>query len=78
MTVFSIAHLSGKVLLITSRRRSEDQHQQGMILKGCASAFQLQQISIFHDLDRLQINTLLLFSYWQEYQSSEIVMNEGE
>ncbi len=49
-----------------------------MILKGCASAFQLQQISIFQDLDPLQINTLLPFSYWQEYQSREIVMNEGE
>lgn len=49
-----------------------------MILKGCASAFQLQQISIFHDLDPVQVNALLPFSYWQEYQSSEIIMNEGE
>jgi hypothetical protein len=39
-----------------------------MILKGCASAFQLQQISIFQDLEPLQIQSLLPFSYWQEYQ----------
>ena len=49
-----------------------------MILKGCASAFQLQQISIFQDLDPLQIEALLPFSYWQEYQSTEIVMKESE
>lgn len=49
-----------------------------MILKGCASAFQLQQISIFQDLEPLQIQSLLPFSYWQEYQSKEIIMKEGE
>lgn len=49
-----------------------------MILKGCASASQLQKIAIFQALDAFQIQVLLPFSYWQEYQPGEIIMGEGE
>ena len=49
-----------------------------MIFQGCASASQLQTITIFRNLDTLQINALLPFSYWQEYRPGEIIMREGE
>lgn len=49
-----------------------------MILKGCASLSQLQQISIFRDLDSSQIHSLSPYSYVREYQSNEIIMHEGD
>jgi len=49
-----------------------------MIFKGCASLFQLQQISIFQDLDSSQIKGLLPYSYVREYQPNEIIMWEGD
>jgi CRP/FNR family transcriptional regulator, cyclic AMP receptor protein len=49
-----------------------------MIVKGCASLSQLQQISIFQDLDGSQIKSLLPYSYIHEYEPTEIVMHEGD
>jgi len=49
-----------------------------MLLKGCSSIAQLQQISIFQDLAIAQLESLIPFSYIREYQSDEIVMREGD
>ena len=49
-----------------------------MIIKGCASADQLQKIAIFHDLDPSQIQNLLTFSAVREYLAGEILMHEGD
>ena len=49
-----------------------------MIVKGCASIAQLKQISIFQDLAVAELNSLIPYSYVQEYQPEEIVMQEGD
>ena len=49
-----------------------------MIIKGCASASQLQQIAIFRDLESSQIQPLLTFSAVREYLAGEILMHEGD
>lgn len=49
-----------------------------MIVKGCSSIAQLQQISIFHNLGSTQLESLVPYSYVREYQPDEIVMHEGE
>lgn len=49
-----------------------------MILKGCASLSQLQQISLFQDLTSSHIESLLPYSYVREYQANEIIMHEGD
>lgn len=49
-----------------------------MLVKGCSSIAQLQQISIFQDLAEAQLESLIPFSYIREYQSDEIVMGEGD
>ncbi|MEB3174523.1 MAG: Crp/Fnr family transcriptional regulator [Cyanobacteriota bacterium] len=48
-----------------------------MILTGCASADQLQTLSIFQNLDAAQLSALVPFTYLQNYQTGEIIMNEG-
>ncbi|MBJ7901490.1 MAG: cyclic nucleotide-binding domain-containing protein [Cyanobacteria bacterium RI_101] len=48
-----------------------------MILTGCASAAQLQTLSVFQNLDPAQLSALVPFTYSQRYQSGEIIMNEG-
>lgn len=49
-----------------------------MILKGCSSLAQLQQISIFQDLATTELESLIPYSYVREYQGGEIVMHEGD
>lgn len=49
-----------------------------MLVKGCSSAIQLQQISIFQDLAIDQVESLIPYSYVREYQQQEIVMQEGD
>jgi CRP-like cAMP-binding protein len=49
-----------------------------MIVKGCSSLAQLQQISIFQDLAPTQLEHLIPYSYVREYQVNEIVMEEGD
>ncbi len=49
-----------------------------MIVQGCSSIAQLQQISIFQDLAPTQIQNLIPYSSVQEYQSGEIVIHEGD
>ena len=49
-----------------------------MILKGCSSLVQLQKISIFQDLAVAQLESLIPHSYIREYQTDEIVMQEGD
>lgn len=48
-----------------------------MILTGCAGAAQLQSISVFQNLDAAQLSPLVPFTYLQNYQTGEIIMNEG-
>ncbi|MEM1170695.1 MAG: Crp/Fnr family transcriptional regulator [Cyanobacteria bacterium P01_H01_bin.35] len=49
-----------------------------MIIKPCSSISQLKKISIFQDLERTQLESLIPFSYVRVYQRNEIVMHEGE
>ncbi|MCC0178959.1 Crp/Fnr family transcriptional regulator [Waterburya agarophytonicola K14] len=49
-----------------------------MIVKGCSSTSQLQQISIFQDLAINELDSLIPYSYVREYQQQEIVMHEGD
>ncbi len=49
-----------------------------MIIKGCSSIAQLQQISIFQNLATTQLESLTPYSYVREYQQGEIVIHEGE
>ncbi|WP_019507281.1 Crp/Fnr family transcriptional regulator [Pleurocapsa sp. PCC 7319] len=49
-----------------------------MIVKGCSSIAQLKQISIFKDLVSTQLESLIPYSCVREYQSDEIVMQEGD
>ncbi|BAZ43366.1 hypothetical protein NIES4102_03660 [Chondrocystis sp. NIES-4102] len=49
-----------------------------MILKGCSSIAQLQTISIFQGVAIAQLANLVPYSYVQEYQENEIVMQEGD
>ncbi|MGF1542296.1 MAG: Crp/Fnr family transcriptional regulator [Pleurocapsa sp.] len=49
-----------------------------MIVKGCPSLTQLQQISIFEDLATTELISLVPYSYIREYQGDEIVMQEGD
>lgn len=49
-----------------------------MLVKGCSSLAQLRQISVFHDLASIQLESLIPFSYVREYQQHEIVMQEGD
>ena len=49
-----------------------------MLVKGCSSLSQLQQISIFQDLATTQLANLVPYSYVREYQPDEIVMHEGD
>ena len=49
-----------------------------MIVQGCASISQLQQISIFQDLAVNELKALIPYSYVREYQQQEIVMHEGD
>ncbi len=49
-----------------------------MLVKGCSSIAQLQQISIFQSLAKTQLESLILYSYVLEYQPGEIVMQEGD
>ena len=49
-----------------------------MIVQGCSSIAQLQQISIFQDLAPTQIQNLIPYSSVREYQSGEIVIHEGD
>ncbi|VEP14124.1 putative transcriptional regulator, Crp/Fnr family [Hyella patelloides LEGE 07179] len=49
-----------------------------MIFKGCSSIAQLQQISIFQDLEALQLESLVPYSHVRAYQPGEIVMQEGD
>lgn len=49
-----------------------------MIVKGCSSIAQLQQISIFKDLATAQLESFVSFSYVREYQQNEVVMHEGD
>ncbi len=49
-----------------------------MIVKGCSSLDQLQQISILHDLATTELKNLVPYSYVREYQPDEIVMQEGD
>ncbi|MEL7077175.1 MAG: Crp/Fnr family transcriptional regulator [Cyanobacteria bacterium J06648_1] len=49
-----------------------------MILKGCSSLAQLQQISILQDLAITELKSLIPHSYIREYQADEIVMQEGD
>ncbi len=49
-----------------------------MIVQGCSSIAQLQQISIFQDLAPTQIQNLIPYSSVREYQLGEIVIHEGD
>ncbi|AFZ34675.1 putative transcriptional regulator, Crp/Fnr family [Stanieria cyanosphaera PCC 7437] len=49
-----------------------------MLFKGCSSIEQFKQISIFHDLETNQLESLIPYSYVKEYQKDEIVMQEGD
>ena len=49
-----------------------------MIAKGYSSIAQLQQLSIFQDLEIAQLESLVRYSYVKEYRSGEIVMHEGD
>ena len=49
-----------------------------MLVRGSFSIAQLQQISIFRDLARTELESLVPHSYVREYQASEIVMREGD
>ncbi|NEQ65654.1 MAG: cyclic nucleotide-binding domain-containing protein, partial [Symploca sp. SIO2D2] len=49
-----------------------------MLIKGCSSIAQLEQIYIFQNLATTQLESLLSYSYVREYQQSEIVFHEGD
>ena len=49
-----------------------------MLVKGYSSVAQLQQLSIFQDLEIAQLESLVRCSYVREYQQDEIVMHEGD
>lgn len=49
-----------------------------MLVKGYASIAQLQQISIFQDLETTQLESLVSSSCIRNYQQGEIVMQEGD
>lgn len=49
-----------------------------MLVKGFSSIAQLQQISIFQDLEISQLENLVRCSHVREYQPDEIVMHEGD
>ena len=49
-----------------------------MIIKGCSSIAQLEQIYIFQNLVTIQLESLVSYSYVREYQQSEIVFHEGD
>ncbi|MBE9046825.1 Crp/Fnr family transcriptional regulator [Pleurocapsales cyanobacterium LEGE 10410] len=49
-----------------------------MLVRGSSSIAQLQQISIFRDLARTELESLVLHSYVREYRASEIIMREGD
>lgn len=49
-----------------------------MLVKGCSSIAQLQQISIFQDLAIAQLESLVQCSHVREYLPDEIVMHEGD
>ena len=49
-----------------------------MIVKGCSSIAQLKQISIFQDLETMQLESLVPYIYIREYQKDEKVMREGD
>ncbi len=49
-----------------------------MIIKGCSSITDLQQILVFQDLATTQLASLIPYSYVREYQANEIVITEGD
>ena len=49
-----------------------------MLVRGSSSIAQLQQVSIFRDLARTELESLIPHSYVREYRASEIVMGEGD
>ena len=49
-----------------------------MLVKGYSLIAQLQQLSIFQDLEIAQLESLVRCSYVREYQQDEIVMHEGD
>ena len=49
-----------------------------MIVKGCASLAQLKQISVFQDVPKIELESLVTHSYVREYQQGEIVIQEGD
>ena len=49
-----------------------------MIVKGCASLAQLKQISVFQDVPKIELESLVTRSYVREYQRGEIVIQEGD
>jgi CRP/FNR family transcriptional regulator, cyclic AMP receptor protein len=49
-----------------------------MLVKGYSSLAQLQQLSIFQDLEIAQLESLVRCSYVKEYQQDEIIMHEGD
>ena len=49
-----------------------------MLVKGYSSLAQLQQLSIFQDLEIAQLESLVRCSYVKEYQQAEIIMHEGD
>ncbi|ELS02076.1 cAMP-binding protein [Xenococcus sp. PCC 7305] len=49
-----------------------------MLVKGCASIAELQQISIFQGLETTELENLVPNSSIREYQKDEIVMQEGD
>lgn len=49
-----------------------------MIIKGCSSLSQLQQISLFQDLDSSQLTNILPHTYVRQYEPHEIVIHEGD
>lgn len=49
-----------------------------MLVKGCPSLIQLQQVSIFQDLGISELKSLIPYSYLREYRGGEIVMQQGD
>ena len=49
-----------------------------MLVKGSPLIAQLKQISIFHDLETTQLESLVPHSCIREYQKNELVMQEGD
>ena len=49
-----------------------------MLVKGCASLAQLKQISVFQDVPKIQLESLVPHSYVREYHSGEIVIQESD